>query len=231
MKSNFGKHSSLVAIFLLCAICSFSQQDSVVLTYNSYIKNIINHHPTAKQANLKIQLAEAETLSAKGNLDPEVNADWRQKNFDEKLYYQNYQANVSVPTKYGISVNGGYENTTGNFLNPENKTDDFGLWVLGIEANVLQGLLANERRIALERAKVFQQLAQNERQIILNDLLYDASSVYLLWQLYWYSNIILQSNIGLSETYFNNTKQTWILWRLTFNIKMLLTFYKATSNS
>lgn len=193
------------------AFTIFAQPDNIiVLSYKNYIKNIINHHPTAKQANLKIQLADAEILAAKGNLDPKVNADWRQKNFDDKLYYQNYQANISLPTNYGISLAGGYENTSGGYLNPENLTDDFGLWFLSIEANVLQGLLVNERTTALDKAKVFQQLAQNEQQIIVNDLLYDASTAYLLWQLYWYSYEVLESNSKLSETYFINTKQTYL---------------------
>ena len=134
------------------------------------------------------------------------------KNFDDKLYYRQYQAKFKVPTTLGIDVTGGYENTAGSFINPENKTDDFGLWHLGVEANVLQGLLVNERKTALQQAKVFQELAKNEQQIILNDLIYNASAAYLLWQQYESFNDVLAENVSVANTYFENTKQSFF-WR------------------
>ena len=86
------------------------------------------------------------------------------------------------------------------------------------------------RRTALQQAKIFQALAQNQQQTMLNDLIYNASATYLVWQQYAYFKTILLENIAIGKTYFENTKQSffngerklgWILWRRLFCIKML----------
>lgn len=203
------KMISAVFVFTLTIVNCYAQPDSMVLTYQEYLQNIILFHPIAKKAKLKLKLGEAEVLAAKGNLDPELSSNWTQKNFDNKLYYRQYQAKLKIPTKLGIDVVAGYENTEGVFLNPENSTDDFGLWHAGLEVNILQGLIINERRLAFEQAKVFQDLARNEQQIILNELLYNASEAYLLWQQYQYFHEVLAENISIASTYFENTKQSF----------------------
>ncbi len=187
----------------------FGQSDTTILNYKEYLENILTYHPIAQKADLKLKLAKAELLGAKGFVDPVISSDWNQKNFDDQLYYRQYQAKFRFPTRLGIDVVGGYENTEGIFVNPENKTDELGLWHLGIEADVLQGLIVNERKTAFEQAKVFQELAKNEQRIILNDLVYNASSAYLIWQQQFYFSIILQENISLANSYFQNTKQSF----------------------
>ena len=201
---------------LLIIIISFGyslfvqgQSDSTVLAFSMYLEHIMLHHPIAKKANLKTKLGSAKWLSAKGNLDPKLIGSWSEKDFDEKLYYRKYGGQIKVPTKWGLDVVGGYENTEGVFLNPEDKTDDYGLWNLGVELNVLQGLFVNERSIALQQAKVFQQITENERQIIFNKLLYDAAKAYLDWQKYFYFRAVFNENIDLASNYFINTKSSF----------------------
>ncbi len=210
------KHVSGWSLFVLIILggigspqCAFAQSDSTVLSYGEYLQNILTYHPIAKKAALKSALAKAEILGAKGNLDPVLSSNWDEKNFDDKLYYQHFQAKLKFPTRLGIDLVGAYENTQGTFLSPENSTDDFGLWQLGIEVNLLQGLIINERKIALDQAKIFQDLAKNEQQIILNDLVYDASTAYIIWQQYAYNQIVLAENISLADTYLNSTKQSY----------------------
>jgi len=188
----------------------FAQQDSLTLTYREYLRNILNYHPVAEKADLRLALAEAETLSAKGNLDPIIAADWAQKSFDDKLYYRQYQVKFNIPTQRGIEFSGGYENTNGIFLNRAATTDDFGLWHIGIEANVLQGFLVNERKTAIDQAEIFRNLAKNEQQIILNELIYNASVAYLIWQKYYFFSEVLKENIAIADTYFQNTKQSFL---------------------
>ena len=197
--------TALMVQFQFC----FGQVDSVVLTLSEYLENVIRYHPLSQKADLNIRLAAAELVGARGTLDPIIQADWNQKNFDDQLYYQNYRAKMVIPTRLGIDLVGGYENTEGVFLNPENKTDEFGLWQLGLEANVLQGLFVNERQTALELADVFQELAVNERQLSLNKLIYSASLAYLFWQQYVSYNEILLENATLADRYFQNTKQSF----------------------
>lgn len=188
---------------------SQAQLDTSILTLGEYIENIRLFHPVAKKADLKLKLAAAELLSAKGNLDPTLSAGWDEKNFDEKRYFRQYNAKLKIPTVLGLDIVGGYENTEGNFLNPENNTDQFGLWHLGLELNVLQGLVFNERKIALQQARVFQSMSENERQIEINNLLYDATSTYLMWQQYYYYQTVLEENITIADNYYNNTRASF----------------------
>ena len=196
----------LVSTWLLVFSLAQAQSDTTVLSYQEYLANILKYHPLAKQAALQLDLAKAEWLAAKGNLDPMLSSNWNQKNFDDKLYYRQFQGKLQIPTPLGIDVVGGYENTEGVFLNPENTTDPFGLWNAGIEVNLLQGLWVNERRTALEQARVFQNMAENKRQILLNELLYEASYAYLEWQKYFSFQTVINENITLATAYFNNTK-------------------------
>ena len=203
------KHSLFLFFCMSVFKVSFAQIDSSTLSLNEFIENIRLFHPLAKKADLKIDFAAAELLSAKGNLDPTLNASWNEKNFDKKLYYRQYQAKLKIPTVLGLDVVGGYENTEGYYINPENKTDEFGLWHVGLELNVLQGLVFNERKIALQQAKVFQKMSENEQNIAINDLLYDATSSYLKWQQYYYFQEVLNENIVIANDYYNNTKTSF----------------------
>lgn len=198
-----------VSVFLFYFSIGQAQTDSTILNYEEYLVNILNYHPIAKQANLKLKLADLQWLSAKGNLDPTIDSDWNQKRFDDKRYYRIFSNRLRVPTKYGVDFVAGYENTEGVFLNPENKTDEFGLWNVGVEINILQGLLVNERQTALEQAKVMQNIALNQQQIILNELLFNASESYLEWQKYFYIQSVLLENEVLAEQYAENTKQSF----------------------
>jgi len=199
----------LMAFYFLSLLSLNAQSDSVVLSFPEYISNITQYHPVAKKANLKLDFASAEWLSAKGNLDPVLTAGWNQKNFDDKLYYRQFQSKVKVPTSLGIDFVGGYENTEGTFLNPENKTDKYGLWNAGVEVNLLQGLLVNERRTALKQAQIFQSMAKNQQQMLLSELLYTASFAYLEWQKYHFYESVINENISIANTYFENTKTSY----------------------
>ena len=196
----------LVALLFSSGLFSQSQPDSLRMTYKEYLASILAFHPVAKQAGLFQDLAEAEWLSAQGGFDPKISSGWDQKNFDQKLYYQLFRTKLQVPTTMGLEIVGGYENTDGIFLNPADNTDRLGLWNFGVEANLLQGLLVDERRTALKQAKVFQDMAENQRDIVLNDLLYDATAVYLDWQMAYFAEQVILESIDLATVYFESTK-------------------------
>ena len=206
------KKHVLIALVLInsCISGLYAQGDSTIFSYNDYLINILKYHPIAKQADLKIDFAAAESLAAKGEFDPTLTSSWKQKNFDDKLYYRVFQNKLRVPTPIGIDVVGGYDNTSGEYINPENKTDEFGLWHLGIEANLLQGLLIDERRTALQQAAIYQNIAENQKQIMINDLLYTASVAYLEWQQYIAIEQVIQESITLANIYLENTITSFV---------------------
>ena len=63
----------------------------------------------------------------------------------------------------------GYENNSGDFINPETTTGNSGLSYVGFEFSALKNLITDQRRTAFRQAKVFQ--AQSDivqRQMIQN---------------------------------------------------------------
>jgi outer membrane protein TolC len=187
-----------------------AQADSLTLSYEAYISNILLYHPVAQKAKIQPMYAEAALMKAKGGNDPIISANYDSKNLDDKLYYEKFQTILRFPTSTGITVVGGYENTDGVYVNPENKTDDYGLWHLGIELDVLNGLLVNERNTAIRQAKEFQHLSVNEQNTILNDLLYNAMYTYHTWQLYHHFMMVLSENISIAHEYFENTREAFL---------------------
>lgn len=203
-----------ILLFFIIVLClhidTRGQVQDDQLIFKEYIQNILLYHPIAKIAELKNNSSEASLLAAKGGLDPKLTSGWDQKNFDDKLYYRQYQGKLKIPTIFGLDVVAGYKNMQGDFLNPENTTDDFGLWNVGVEADLLQGLIINPRKTQLEQAKVIQRLNSNERQLMLNELLLMASVAYLNWQQYYYTDEILTENFDLAQAYLKNTRQSFL---------------------
>ena len=201
----------ILTIILILFAYSFQtkSQDTIFLTYEQYIQQIKDNHPVVKQASLNIKIAEANMMTAKGQLDPNLSADFYEKNFDEKLYFRQFNGDLVVPTSLGVSFVGGYENNTGQFINPENTLPNVGLWSAGVEVDLLQGLWINERSTALRQAQTFNNLAQNEQQLLLNDIIYQASVAFLEWQKYNRIQNVRVENLELAEEYFNITKETF----------------------
>lgn len=205
-------------IKLFCLIISYfligenahGQADSSTFAYEEYIENIILYHPIAQKAELRLKAGEIALMNAKGGFDPILYSDLSEKQFDGKLYYRRYQTKLIIPTPIGIDIVGGYANAVGDYLNPENNLPNNGLWHVGAEINILQGLIVNDRKMAMKQAQVYQDLSMNEQQLILNELLYNASSAYLQWQQYHYFNTVLIENLELAKTYSSNTKQSFL---------------------
>ena len=204
-----------ILLFLFAGTSLFAQLDTTVLTFEEYFQNILMDHPLARQADLRLDLRDAELLAARGAFDPIVAANWDQKNFKGDLYYQNYEAKLIIPTPLGIDVVGGYENTDGIFVNDQLTTSEFGLWNVGVEVNALQGLMVNRRRIGLQQAEVFSDLAENERLVLLNELLFDAAAAYFTWQENFYETIVLLENLQLAREYFVGTRESFFLGEKT----------------
>jgi outer membrane protein TolC len=200
-------------LFLTLLLCGFSinafAQDTILLTYDQFIKQIQENHPVVKQARLNIDRAEANMKTARGMMDPNLSASFSEKNFDEKLYFRQFRGDLVLPTPLGVSFVAGYENNTGQFLDPENTVPNVGLWSAGVQVDLLQGILVNERSTALRQAKTFNKLAQNEQQLLLNDIIYQATLAFLEWQKYSSIQFVRVKNLDLASEYFRITKETF----------------------
>jgi len=181
----------LIGSFIFLPIESHSQiQQLDTMTMLDFLKSVMKNHPTALIAQQKVQEAEAMLLMAKGGFDPKIKADWSNKTFDGKNYYSIGKAGISVPLNPGIEVVADYKVANGTNINPENLIPAVGQSSFGLKINLGKGLLYDERRWLVQTANLQRPLNESERQIMLNELLYDASKYYLNWK---YSGAILEA--------------------------------------
>lgn len=186
-----------------------AQNDSVlVLSFDVYMEMVKEHHPIAKQADLQVRKGDAKLLKARGAFDPKAFSDVSQKYFDGSQYYSNTSSGLKVPTWFGVEVSGGYEQNQGVYLNPENTTPSAGLWYAGISVPVGQGLFIDQRRAALRQAQIYQDITDNERQLMLNQLLYAAGAQYWTWFEAYNDLKVYEFALGLAEQRYEGVRQS-----------------------
>ncbi len=172
----------LLIIFIICKALSFGQDSTInYFSYSTFIDIVKQHHPIAYQANLLIKKGQAYLTKSKGGFDPKLNGNLTQKYFDGKQYYSYFNSGLKIPTWFGISAQAGYTNTDGIYINPDRQTPQNGLWYGGLTVNLGQGLWIDKRRAELKQAKIYVNSTAIQQQLMLNQLIYDASIAYWNW--------------------------------------------------
>lgn len=168
---------------ILLVIPAFSQKiDSTkVFTETDYLTWVRQYHPVIQQANLLNRVGDAYQLKARGGFDPKAYGGIQQKSFDGKTYFTVGETGLKIPSWLGAEFKVGYNWTNGVFLNPENNLPAGGQAYAGVKWSLGRGLLIDERRATLEKAKILQAANLAEQQAIVNDLLLDAGKSYWEW--------------------------------------------------
>lgn len=168
---------------LLLSFQSFAQEPSLGLdmSLNELLGYVKAYHPVARQAELKITEAQARLMRARGNFDPKIAANLDQKEFKDSDYFQLFDAGLTVPVWFGLDVKAGYERNEGVFLNPERTVPDDGLFKAGISLPIGQGLFINDRMATLKQAKLVQTLNEAQRDLQVNEILFQATNAYVDW--------------------------------------------------
>ncbi len=169
----------VVAVYLVSTYAAFSQTSKQdFYTLDSFIAQIKQYHPVAKQADILVDKAAAELLSAKGSFDPTFALDASRKTFDGKNYYYYTNPELGIPLPIG-NIKTGIENNGGDYLTTEvtkGKTS-----YLGVEIPLAKGLMLDKRRAVLQQAKLYRSQSEQERLTMLNNLLFDAYTTYWQW--------------------------------------------------
>lgn len=152
-----------------------------VMSFQEYIGYVKKHHPVIKQANLMLNSGEAYLLKARGGFDPKLEIDYSTKEFKDLEYYELLNATFKIPTWFGVEFKANFEENTGLFLNPQNSVPDNGLYAAGVQVSALEGFLINDRMASLKKAKLFAEQTKAERDLIVNELLFEATQAYFNW--------------------------------------------------
>lgn len=172
----------LYNFILFFAIHALNAQVTSEMYFNEYLGMVKKFHPLVKIADLEISQAQANLLMARGAFDPKLEADFNNKEFNDKKYYSVFNGGFKIPTWYGIEFSGGFESNEGIFLNPENNTPTDGLNYAGISIPLLQGFLINQRMADLRKAKININLSTAERNLQAILVLHQASIAYFNWK-------------------------------------------------
>lgn len=206
----------LILLLLVClgAGALRAQVDSasnarVVLYEEAFLERVLAYHPAARQAGLLPEVGRQIVRAARGGFDPKIIAAYDRKDFAGYDYYKILDANLEIPTWYGVKAVVGYMNSEGQYLNPEENTPSQGLAAIGVEWTPLRGLIIDKRRAALQKAKVFAATNEAQRIGLLNDLLAEAAAAYWEWVRAWHSLAVYDEALRLSETRYTAIVGSW----------------------
>jgi outer membrane protein TolC len=196
---------SLFLVFILASYLAISQQ---VLSEDVFKEIMLRNHPLAKQADIIPQMGQSTLLKAKGGFDPKLNFVNEQKYYNGYQYYSMMNTGLKVPTWYGVEVKTGFDSNRGTYLNPEGSLPDGGLWYGGISMNLGQGLIIDQRRSDLFKAKKINESSNFEKIIQLNELVYKGGYTYWNWFFSFHARQILIEALDIANQRYLAVKRT-----------------------
>ncbi len=203
------KEKYLIILFVfLFSSANGQETTTLVLNFKEYLGYVKKYHPIAKQANLNLGIGQASLMKARGGFDPKIEIDYGRKEFKGADYYERLNATFKIPTWYGIELKGTFEENTGDFLNPEEIVPNDGLYSAGVSMSVGQGLWINERMATLKQAKYFRDQSRADRDIMVNQILFEASLAYFDWLQAYKEVSIFQGFLRNADIRFQGIKRS-----------------------
>jgi outer membrane protein TolC len=173
----------IIVILFGFSFLGFSQTEELsnVLRFDEYLGYVKKFHPIVKQAELVIDESQAKLMKSRGAFDPKLEVDYDRKKFKNTEYFDQLNGTFKIPTWFGVELKATFEENTGEFLNPEAFVPEDGLYSAGLMVPLGQGLLINNRMASLKQARLFREQAKADRDIFVNNILFEASLVYFDW--------------------------------------------------
>lgn len=172
---------NLLYLALLTVTLLNAQSDTLVLGFNEYLGYVKKYHPIARQARLTISIGQANLMKARGGFDPKIEVDYERKKFKGTEYWDRLNGTFKIPTYFGIELKGAFEQAEGDFINPDETFPTDGLYSAGISASLARGFWINDRMATLRKAKFFREQSKADQDLLVNQVLYNASLAYFEW--------------------------------------------------
>ncbi len=184
---------------MISAVGVFLWWGQVVLPLSTLYERVLENHPLARAVGLGPRVARSEAQAVAGVWDPTLSASLTEKDFKTQLYYTLFSSELKVPVWNGLDFKAFYENTGGFSLNPEDVTPAQGLLGVGFSVPVGQGLLLDYRRAAIQKARLYAQMAPYERRLALADLLLEVAEDYWAWFAAYYKVQVYLQQLSVAE--------------------------------
>jgi outer membrane protein TolC len=165
----------------------------------AFFEDITRQHPAWQRTQLLERQADLQVRQARGAFDPKLSGSWREKDFRQKSYYENWEGQLKVPLLPGVDLKGTYEQNRGIFLNPESNVPSAGLFASGLSVPLNEIFLLDGRRNELRQAQQLPQMARAERRKQQNKFLLEALKAYTDWQAAFFRYRIARQGLSLAE--------------------------------
>jgi len=195
-------------MILLTTAYAFGQDS--LLVFESYLELVKKHHPITYRADIIVNLAEAKVLKARGAFDPKLEFGYDKKEFNDSNYFSLLNSGLNIPLWFGSDLKFRFDRNNGIYLNNSDFVPEQGLLGPGIELALGRGLLTDERRATLQKAKLMRQNSEFERSIAMNELIYKASMAYFYFQEASQIEGLLYESVQLAETRLNITREAYL---------------------
>jgi hypothetical protein len=193
------KKNNWLLVFLFGLSQALLAQDSLsVLNSEQVLLLVKKYHPIARQAQIGVQQSNANITLARGAFNPIIGGYLAQKNFNQIEYYNFTNAQIIIPTWYGIELSGGIQDLTGQRLNQDETNGKTSY--AGISLPLAKNLIIDKRRAFLQQAKLYQTMAKAEQRALLNDILMGAMEHYWQWVNAYQSYVIMNNNLSINKT-------------------------------
>lgn len=183
---------------------NFNQEELTFIEFLGYVKK---YHPLVKQANLEVSNAQARLMAARGGFDPKLEVDYNKKEFKGTEYYSLLNSSFKIPTWYGVEIKAGFDDTSGEYYNPQNRTPEAGLTSLGINVALGQGMFINQRMADVREGKLQVRLSDAQRKLRAIEVLYQASEAYFEWRRSYNEAELYKNYLGFASTRFEGVRK------------------------
>lgn len=203
---NLVKLFSFLILFCFSSMQSqnFNQEE---LTFEEFLGYVKKYHPLVKQANLEVSSAQARLMTARGGFDPKIEVDYSKKEFKGTEYYSLLNSSFKIPTWYGIEVKAGFDDTDGEYYNPQNRTPEAGLTSLGVSVALGQGMFINQRMADVREGKLQVKLSDAERRLRAIAVLAKASEAYFEWRKSYNEAELYKNYLGFASARFEGVRK------------------------
>ena len=203
------KRISVIIYSLLFSINSFANDSVKVFSFRDLLSVVKTQHPVARQAGIKVDLAKANLVEARGGFDPVMGFDAYNKTFDGIDYYRFNGTQLSIPTWYGIEIHAGIEYLAVSATDPQETTGQTSY--AGISIPLAKNLLMDKRRAALKQAKIMVNASEQERLMMLNSLMMEAASAYWEWVKCYFEYKTITEVIELNKKRIDLVKTSFLI--------------------
>ena len=172
----------LTLIYFLFSFISWSQDTIQQLDLITFLQHVKENHPVALVASNDIEKSTNFIRMDKGAFDPVLFGGIDQKYYDGTTYYSTMTSGIKIPTRIGWNLKIMGDLNRGQYLDGDQIIPNTGLTYLGVEIPIGRGMFTDDQRTQIKRALVSLDQSMNQRQLILNDLLYEAGQHFINWQ-------------------------------------------------